>query len=131
MNARAALPWAALAVVVVVALALRHKAPEAAQPGDTPSRAAAPASLAPTMTPAETRDFRVHIGHEECELGVSHINEVEGRDRFATNPKILNELSICLRIGNLAWSKCIAASTSGEQARSCNVRFLNLDHPPS
>jgi hypothetical protein len=97
----------------------------------TASPASTAASTAPAMTPVEMRDFRTRIGHEECELGVSHINELEGRDPHATNPKILTELSICLRIGNLAWSKCIANATSREEAHACNVRFLNLDHPPS
>jgi hypothetical protein len=136
------LPWALVAVVVAAVIGVvgrRSGAPSElaapdAQPG-TPSTAAKsgpqPSASAgpPLMTPAEVRDFQVRIGHEQCEQGAARINELQGRDPHAPDPKTLNELSICLRIGNTAWFKCVLKASSSDEARDCNRRFLSLDNP--
>jgi hypothetical protein len=141
------LPWALGAVVVAAVIGVlgrRGGAPSElaaadAQPG-APSIAAKSGSLVPPqpsasagpsmMTPAEVRDFQVRIAHEQCEQGAARINELQGRDPHAPDPKTLNELSICLRIGNVAWFKCVLQASSGDDARDCNRRFLSLDNPP-
>ena len=103
----------------------------APRPGDArPAASFAPAPSVAAMTPLERRDFRIHIGHEQCEEGAARINELAGREKFAPDTKTISELSICLRIGNVAWYKCILRATSKEEARTCNVRFLSLDHRP-
>jgi hypothetical protein len=142
----ALVPWVLLGAAVLLAFVFgsgRRQAPaelaEPEPPVSTPSAGGtknvsqpfAGASANPVaMTPAESRDFRVHIAHEQCEQGAARINELEGRDKFAPDPKTLNELSICLRIGNEAWLKCILGAATSDAAKSCNRRFLSLDHPP-
>ncbi len=134
-------PWFALGAAAVATVAFAGRGSRA--PGELenpPESVAAPAASAPAprpsgeasplMTRAEARDFRVHIGHEECEQGAARVNELEGRDKFAPDPKTLTELSVCLRIGNVAWLKCILGARARDEASVCTRRFLSLDHPP-
>jgi hypothetical protein len=37
---------------------------------------------------------------------------------------------VCLRIGNLAWYKCVLAASDPDAVKVCSRRFLNLDNPP-
>jgi hypothetical protein len=146
------LPWVLLAGAVVVAVTVIERpsrvpepaggpgafrpAPGPAPRGGSPSPAAgsAPssassgsASALPPMSLQEQRDFRIHIPHEQCEDGVQRINVLEGKP--PTDPSALTFLSVCLRIGNLAWYKCIVGAETRPEAAVCNRRFLSLDHP--
>jgi|HubBroStandDraft_6_1064221.scaffolds.fasta_scaffold314765_2 hypothetical protein len=80
------------------------------------------------MSPREWRNFHVRIGHEQCEDGIKRLNALEGRT--ATDPRGLTALSVCLRIGNLAWHECLLRATAPGEASVCSRRFLSLDNPP-
>lgn len=142
------LPWAPLAAAVVVAVTVigrSSRVPEPAEgpetfqpapgrgsPGAVARSAPSPASSGsssalPPMSLQEQRDFLIHIPHEQCEDGVKRINTLEGRP--PTDPSALTFLSVCLRIGNLAWYKCVAGAQTRPEAAMCNRRFLSLDHP--
>ncbi len=142
------LPWALLGAAVVAAVTVFGRSSRVPEPGDaqrfTPApgtgasaRAASVASGAqspsssnglPPMSLQEARDFHMHIAHEQCEDGVKRINVLEGKQ--PTDPSNLQFLEVCLRIGNVAWYKCILGSDTRPQAAVCNRRFLNLDSPP-
>ncbi len=153
MTARRWLPWVLLlvaAVVAVTVLGRSSRVPEPGQgdadrftpaPGSGPSaagaqgastQAAAPSASAssglPPMSLQEARDFHMHIAHEQCEDGVKRINVLEGKP--PTDPGNLQFLEVCLRIGNVAWYKCILGSDTRPQAAVCNRRFMSLDSPP-
>jgi hypothetical protein len=85
-------------------------------------------SGAQPMTPPEQRDFHVQIAHEQCEEGMKRLNMLEGRP--AADPQALTQLSVCLRIGNLAWYKCVLRADGVDEAHACNRRLLSLDNPP-
>jgi hypothetical protein len=74
------------------------------------------------------RDFHIHLAHEQCEEGARILNRLEGRDE--NDPQVLTRLSVCLRIGNVAWYKCMLRATNADDARVCGHRFLNLNNPP-
>jgi hypothetical protein len=97
-------------------------------PGVTSGVARAPGDAGPPMTPAEVRDFHVHLAHEQCEDGARRLNSLEGRAE--TDPQVLTRLSVCLRIGNVAWYKCMLRATTATEAHVCGQRFLSLDNPP-
>jgi hypothetical protein len=144
---RGLMPWALLgaAVVAVVAsvglpsrapseLPPARETPSSPSPSPSPSSARGTASAleggagADEMTPAERRDFHISLGHEQCEEGMKKFNALEGR--APTDPAVLTRLSVCLRIGNLAWYKCMLRAGGAEDAHVCNRRFLSLDNPP-
>jgi len=141
-------PWVLLVGAVVVAVAVAgtsSRVPEPAAgpgafhpaPGSRSSGAVArsspppvtsgSSSALPPMSPQEETDFAIHIPHEQCEDGVKRINTLEGKP--PTDPSALTFLSVCLRIGNLAWYKCIVGAQTRPEAAICNRRFLSLDHP--
>jgi hypothetical protein len=144
MTARAALTYVPLLLLAAVgAFAVFRSAPSA--PPELPAGAPATASssrpsepqsvapsaaaeAAPPMTAAEVRDFHVHLAHEQCEDGARRLNRLEGRAE--SDPQVLTRLSVCLRIGNVAWYKCMLRATTAGEAHVCGQRFLNLDNPP-
>jgi hypothetical protein len=140
MTWRSAVPWALLGAAVVAAFTVVRSTPPAppepsAQPPDGPARPpvraepdAARDADAGAMTGAEWRDFHIHLAHEQCEEGARTLNRLEGRAE--TDPQVLTRLSVCLRIGNVAWYKCMLSATTAGDAHVCNKRFLSLDNPP-
>jgi hypothetical protein len=135
--------WALLGVVAVAVVAIvgrPSRAPSELPPAP-PAQAGSPSGSPTTrgtasaaeggpgdMTPAERRDFHVMLGHEQCEEGMRKFNALEGRE--PTDPAVITRLSVCLRIGNLAWYKCMLRAAGSEDAHVCNRRFLSLDNPP-
>jgi hypothetical protein len=128
---RRLLPWALLAGAVVAAFTVLRRTPASPAepvgsrpdtPGQTPPPDAGP------MTAAEWRDFHVHLAHEQCEEGARRLNRLEGRAE--TDPQVLTRLSVCLRIGNQAWYKCMLRAVTASDAHACGQRFLSLDNPP-
>jgi hypothetical protein len=126
----AAVAAVAAGVVVVVVLRGRSGVPEPTSgfspaPGSSREAGAPPPSQ--PLSDVELRDFRVRIGHEECESGARRVNTLEGRE--ATDPKAGPLISVCLRYGNVAWYKCVLRADSGDKAVACNHRLLNPDGP--
>jgi hypothetical protein len=80
------------------------------------------------MTRAEWRDFHVRLAHEQCEDGARRLNRLEGR--ADSDPQVLTRLSVCLRIGNVAWYKCMLRAATASDGHACSQRFLSLDNPP-
>lgn len=142
------LPWVLLVAAAVVAVAAVGKSSRVPEPAEGPGgfhpapasassdavarsstspAASASSGALPPMSAQEETDFLIHIPHDQCEDGVKRINILEGKP--ATDPGALTFLSVCLRIGNLAWYKCIVGAQTRPQAAVCNRRFLSLDHP--
>jgi hypothetical protein len=100
--------------------------PSEPQPAGT-AGAPLPLEAGPPMTSAELRDFHVRLAHEQCEDGARRLNHLEGR--ADSDPQVLTRLSVCLRIGNVAWYKCMLRATTASEAHVCGQRFLSLDNP--
>jgi hypothetical protein len=128
---RRIVPWALLAGAVVAAFTVLHgrssapAEPVSQGPATEPSQ---PPIDAGPMTAAEWHDFHVHLAHEQCEEGARRLNRLEGRAE--SDPQVLARLSVCLRIGNLAWYKCMLRAVTASDAHACSKRFLSLDNPP-
>lgn len=133
MNARVAAPFALLAIAAVAALTWLRSPPPAAEPPSAETapppapRASTPAASSPSMSDRELMEFRIHIDHTQCEDGAKRVNELAGRP--PTDPKGIGLLSTCLRIGNLAWYKCLLRAQTADQASACSRRLLDLDNP--
>jgi hypothetical protein len=56
------------------------------------------------------------------------LNRLEGRAE--SDPQVLTRLSVCLRIGNQAWYKCMLRAVTASDAHACSKRFMSLDNPP-
>jgi hypothetical protein len=127
---RRLVPWALLGAAVVAAFAVMRRPNTPAEPVGRPpeGEARGPLPDAGPMTAAEWRDFHVHLAHEQCEEGARRLNRLEGRAE--TDPQVLTRLSVCLRIGNQAWYKCMLRAVTASDAHACGQRFLSLDNPP-
>jgi hypothetical protein len=86
------------------------------------------ASEFPPPVGRELKDFHTPLDHTQCEDGMKHVNALRGLP--ATDQAGLRQLSVCLRIGNLAWYKCVLAADGEPAVKVCNRRFLSLDNPP-
>jgi hypothetical protein len=124
--------WGALAAASAFAVLRDDPAPSAARADSIAESVAPPPSTEPgsmgSMTSAERRDFHIRLGHEECEDAMRKVNVLDGR--APADPRAINRLSVCLRIGNVAWYKCMLRAQGSGDANACHRRFLDPEHPP-
>ena len=83
--------------------------------------AARPAS---TLTAQERRDLKIRIGNEDCEKGAKRINQLHNRPE--TDIKGIEILSLCLKVGNMAWYRCVLDAPGPDDADACAKRFLQI-----
>lgn len=108
---------------------------DAAAPPATSSPPPAPSPLASAPTPAsgdagvdlpftpkERQEFHQKLNNELCELAAKHQNVVNGRPEFDKKGTLL--ITGCLFEGNLAWYKCVVATTTAPDFEWCNARYL-------
>jgi hypothetical protein len=84
-----------------------------------PSPAARPAS---TLTPQERRDLKIRVGNEDCERAAKRINTLHNRSE--TDLKGIEILSSCLKLGNMAFYRCVLDARAADEADACMKRFL-------
>jgi hypothetical protein len=134
------IPFLLLTAAVIFSTARRPK-PVVAEPPGAEEEAPAPAmshlppprpgspypsGSAPNdapLTDREQHDMSIHIPVQACaELG-QKVNSIAGIQD--SNPKHLNAQIVCMRQGNLAWSRCIDKAQSKQDVVSCNRRLLH------
>lgn len=88
----------------------------------SPASASASAPAASALTREEQRDLGARIPSELCEQAAKRVNVVAGRPE--TDKKGIEVLTRCLRLGNVAWYRCIVDASTPEDVRRCHSRFL-------
>ena len=94
----------------------------AATPPSAGSSAPAPGSRV-MMTPREEREHAIKISPEMCTKEGEKINTIAGR--APTDPIVINIVSYCFRLGNVAWARCIDGATDNDTVKACNTRFMD------
>jgi len=126
----------ALAIVYVAGGKSPPREPEKTagfDPKSAPSDAAAappPSAVDPALMTAleagvdlkELHDWRIRIAADLCPKAGEQVNKLEGRN--PTDPKAVNQVSLCLQYGNVAWYKCLLNAKTAEEGRACTRRFL-------
>jgi hypothetical protein len=75
------------------------------------------------MTPQEEREFKIKIPPEMCTKEGEKINTLAGR--APTDPIVINIVSYCFRVGNVAWARCIDNAKDNDTVKFCNTRFMD------
>lgn len=94
----------------------------AAIPPPSGSSSSAP-GLHAMMTPQEEREFKIKIPPEMCTKEGEKINTLAGR--APTDPIVINVVSYCFRVGNVAWARCIDNAKDNDGVKFCNTRFMD------
>jgi hypothetical protein len=106
-----------------------ERAPEhvVAAPASASAAASSPASA--PLTAEERRDVFTRLQPELCEEAARKVNTLNGR--APEDKKGVDLLTRCLRIGNVAWYRCLLNATSVADVRVCHTRLLlPLDELP-
>jgi hypothetical protein len=96
---------------------------DAAAAPPTAGSASPEAGTRAVMTPREEREHAIKINTEMCTKEGEKINTIAGR--APTDPIVINIVSYCFRVGNLAWARCIDEATDNDTVKVCNTRFLD------
>ena len=74
------------------------------------------------VSPQDYRLWNQGLDRELCPKAGEQFNKLA--DRAPTDPKALNQVSLCLQYGNALWYKCILEAKDEAAAQSCSARFL-------
>jgi hypothetical protein len=96
--------------------------PDSALPGAAGSAFGASSSH-PMMNAQEQRDMKIKITPEMCTKEGEKINTIAGR--APTDPIVLNIVSYCFRVGNVAWARCIENAKDNDAVKVCSTRFMD------
>ena len=95
-------------------------------PAPAPS---APPASAVGLTPDERRDLGVRLQPDLCQEAAKKVNLVSGRPE--TDKKGVEVLTRCLRLGNVAWYRCLVSADTPANVQLCHTRLLlPLDEVP-
>ncbi|HEY8086332.1 MAG TPA: hypothetical protein VIF09_00755 [Polyangiaceae bacterium] len=141
MTPKNLIPFLLLTAAVVFSTTAVRPKPVAAEPPVAEEEAPAPAvSHLPPPRPAspypsgsapndapltdrEQHDMAIRVPIQACvELG-QKINAIAGIPD--SHPKHLNAQIVCMRQGNIAWSRCIDKAQSKQDVVTCNRRLLH------
>jgi hypothetical protein len=92
-----------------------------AEPGPSARVPASTASSSP-LSREELRDVTTRLEPGLCELAAKKANQVYGRPE--TDKKGIDVLTRCLRLGNVAWYRCVVEAKAPDELKRCHSRYL-------